>query len=83
MSYTVTWSERATFIASRYLADDREGLAQALNATDTLADNPRPDGSIAYGSEDLRRLHAGRYRVLYEIYPADETIVVIHIGRVA
>ena len=83
MSHTVTWSERASYTASRYLADDREGLAQVLDATDTLADTPRPAGSIPYGSEDLHRLHIGRYRVLHEIYPADETIVILHVGRVA
>ncbi|MFF2404453.1 type II toxin-antitoxin system RelE family toxin [Streptomyces goshikiensis] len=30
---------------------------------------------------DLRRMHVGRYRVMYEITEATITIVVIHIGR--
>ncbi|MGW2440120.1 type II toxin-antitoxin system RelE family toxin [Streptomyces goshikiensis] len=29
----------------------------------------------------MRRMHVGRYRVMYEITEATITIVVIHIGR--
>ncbi|MBD2898404.1 hypothetical protein amrb99_73740 [Actinomadura sp. RB99] len=83
MTYSVTWSERAVSSGSRYLSDDAEGLAQVMTATDLLADNPRPDGSFPYGSEDLRRIRVGRYRVLYEIYPEDQAIMVLHVGRVA
>jgi mRNA interferase RelE/StbE len=83
VSYEVTWSERATSTGSRYLANDAAGLAQVLDATDLLAGDPRPAGSFPYGSEDLRRIHVGRYRVLYEIHPVELKIVVIHIGRVA
>jgi mRNA-degrading endonuclease RelE of RelBE toxin-antitoxin system len=46
---------------------------------DRLADDPRPAGSFPYGSPDLRRLRAGRYRVLYEI--TEETVAVRHIAR--
>jgi mRNA interferase RelE/StbE len=53
-----------------------------MTATDLLADGPRPAGSFPYGSEDLRRIRVGRYRVLYEIYPADQVIMVLHVGRV-
>jgi mRNA interferase RelE/StbE len=83
VSYTVTWSERAVSTGSRYLADDPEGLAQVMKATDLLADGPRPAGSFPYGSEDLRRIRVGWYRILYEIYPADKTIMILHVGRVA
>lgn len=83
MTYSVTWSERAVSSGSRYLADDATGLAQVMTATDLLADDPRPTGSFPYGSEDLRRIRVGRYRVLYEIYPADQIIVVLHVGRLA
>ncbi|GAA2086043.1 type II toxin-antitoxin system RelE family toxin [Actinomadura alba] len=83
MSYAITWSERATSTGSRYLADDAAGLAQVLDATDMLADDPRPVGSFPYGSEDLRRSHVGRYRVLYEIYPAEQAIMILHVGRIA
>ncbi|KAA0927029.1 type II toxin-antitoxin system RelE family toxin [Streptomyces apricus] len=67
--------------AARFLKDDTEGLRQPMDAVDLLADQPRPEGSTAYGSPDLRRMHVGRYRVMYEITEATVTIVVIHIGR--
>ncbi|WP_433247155.1 type II toxin-antitoxin system RelE family toxin [Actinomadura nitritigenes] len=83
MTYSVTWSERAVSSGSRYLSDDAEGLAQVMTATDLLADDPHPEGSFPYGSEDLRRIRVGRYRVLYEIYPEAQAIMVLHVGRVA
>jgi mRNA interferase RelE/StbE len=39
-------------------------------------------GTTEYGSPDLRRLHVGRYRVLYDVIDAIVTVVVIHAGRV-
>ncbi|WP_328583318.1 type II toxin-antitoxin system RelE family toxin [Streptomyces sp. NBC_00370] len=47
-----------------------------------LADEPRPQGSTSFGSWDVRRIHIGLYRVLYEIEDATITIAVIHVGRV-
>jgi mRNA interferase RelE/StbE len=83
VSFSVTWSERATSAGARYLADDPEGLAQVLDATDFLADEPRPAGAFPYGSNDLLRIRVGRYRILYEIDPVAQSITVIHVGRVA
>jgi len=82
MSYSVTWSEQAISAGSRFLADDPEGLAQVLDATDRLADNPHPAGAFPYGSDDLLRIRVGSYRVLYEINPATQSITILHIGRV-
>lgn len=83
MTYRVTWTERAVATGSRFLADDAEALAQVMAATDLLANDPRPTGSFPYGSENLRRIRVGRYRVLYEIDPADQTIMVLHVSRIA
>ncbi|MFC8717635.1 type II toxin-antitoxin system RelE/ParE family toxin [Kitasatospora sp. NPDC057198] len=81
MSFTITWDEPAINAAARFLKDDPEGVRQVMDAVDLLADYPRPPGSSAYGSPDLRRMHVGRYRVMYEITEATVTIVVIHLGR--
>lgn len=83
MKYSVTWSEKATSAGSRYLTDDPAGLAQVLDTTDLLADNPRPDGAFPYGSDNLLRIRVGRYRVLYEIDMSAQSITVLHVGRVA
>ncbi|MEW2545846.1 type II toxin-antitoxin system RelE/ParE family toxin [Streptomyces sp. NPDC047002] len=83
MTYEITWDEGAVDAAARFLKDDADGLRLLMDAVDLLADDPRPPGSTPYGSPDLRRMHAGRYRVLYEIGDHTVTIVVIHVGRIA
>jgi hypothetical protein len=59
--------------------DDLAGLAEVLDALDTLADDVRPPGSFHRG--EYHRLRIGRYRVLYDI--TEETVLVRHIARVA
>lgn len=81
MTYSIVWDESAIDAAARFLKDDPDGLRQLMDAVDLLADQPRPEGSTPYGSPDLRRMHVGRYRVMYEISEATVTIVVIHVGR--
>jgi mRNA interferase RelE/StbE len=83
VSHSVTWSEQAISAGSRFLTDDPEGLAQVLDATDRLADNPHPTDAFPYGSDDLLRIRVGSYRVLYEIDPAERSITILHIGCVA
>lgn len=81
MTYQVVWSDRALNQAAGFLEDDPAGLTQLLDAVDLLADEPRPSGSAEYGSPDVRRLHVGRYRILYDIDDTTVTVVVIHAGR--
>lgn len=81
MPYELVWTEHAPDTAAGYLADDPGGLTHLLAALDQLSDNPRPESSTPYGSTDLRRLHTGRYRTLYEITDSDTKITLIHIGR--
>ncbi len=51
--------------AAGFLRDDPAGVAALWESISRLADQPRPPESFAYGSPDLRRLRAGRYRVFY------------------
>jgi mRNA interferase RelE/StbE len=81
LTYSVAWEEHALDAAVGFLADDPYGLRQVMAAIDVLAADPRPVGSAEYGSPDLRRVHVGRYRVLYEITDAKATIVIMHVGR--
>ncbi|GAA3122855.1 type II toxin-antitoxin system RelE/ParE family toxin [Streptomyces goshikiensis] len=83
MTFAIVWDEPAIDAAAHFLKDDPDGLRQLMDAVDLLADQPRPEGSIPYGSQDLRRMHVGRYRVMYEITEATVTIVVIHVGRLS
>jgi mRNA interferase RelE/StbE len=83
VKYQVIWSERAIDQAAGFLKDDPEGLRQLFNAVDLLAGDPRPVGTAEYGSPDIRRLRAGRFRVLYNVSDEAVTVVVIHAGQVS
>ena len=82
MTYEVLWQDHAVNVAARFLKDDPEGLRQSFQAIDLLTENPRPAGSAAYGSRDLRRVHVGAYRAVYEIDDLAALVVIIHVGRV-
>jgi mRNA interferase RelE/StbE len=79
VSVRIDYDERAISQAAAFL-DDPPGIRAVLDAIDRLADDPRPAGSFPYGSPDLRRLRAGRYRVLYEI--TQDAVAIRHIARV-
>lgn len=82
MTYQVGWAIPALDTAAGFLRDDRDGLAVMMDGIDDLALDPRPDSSIGLGSDTLRRLRVGRYRVMYEIDDQAATVTVIHVGRI-
>src|SRR6266480_1613942 len=54
---------------------------QAAVRARSRADEPRPAESFPYGSPDLRRLRAGRYRVFYTIDEERRVFQVDHVAR--
>ena len=74
----VVIEEPVSLSLGKYL-DDPAGLSEVLEAIDALADDPRPAGSVPWGPV-LSRLHAGRYRVLYET--GETTIWVRRVDRI-
>jgi mRNA interferase RelE/StbE len=79
LSFEIIFEERAISRAADFLTDDPTGVRALLDVIDALAEEPRPPGSIPFGSPDVRRLRMDRYRVVYEIRA--NMIVVGHIGR--
>ena len=67
MSYQVNWENQALDQAAGFLRDDPVGVGALWDTVSQLADEPRPLESFPYGSPDLRRLRAGRYRVCYTV----------------
>jgi mRNA interferase RelE/StbE len=67
VSYQVNWEIQALDQTAGFLRDDPVGVAALWDTVGQLADEPRPPESFPYGSPDLRRLRAGRYRVFYTI----------------
>ncbi|MFJ6699910.1 type II toxin-antitoxin system RelE/ParE family toxin [Streptomyces sp. NPDC091272] len=51
-----------------------------MGASDDTRTGLRPGRSFPYGV-NIRRIHAGRYRVMYEIEDGRLTIIVFHLGR--
>ncbi|MFD7058329.1 type II toxin-antitoxin system RelE/ParE family toxin [Streptomyces sp. NPDC059906] len=83
MTYEITFEPQALNAAARFPEDDPGGLAVVLDTIATLADDPRPTGSVPYGSAELRRLRIGEHRVLYAIDVDVIRILVTHLGRTA
>jgi mRNA interferase RelE/StbE len=82
VTYQINWDIRALDLAAGFLSDDPGGVASLWEAVDRLAEEPRPPESFPYGSSDLRRLKAGRYRVLYEVDEASKMVEIDHVARV-
>jgi mRNA interferase RelE/StbE len=74
LSYQVNSEIQALDQTAGFLSDDPIGVAALWDIVSQLADESRPPESFPYGSPDLRRLQAGRYRVFYTI--AEERRVV-------
>ena len=83
MSYQVNWEIRAVDLAAGFLGDDPTGIAALWETVSRLAGEPRPPESFPYGSPDLRRLRAGRYRVFYTIDEQRRVVQVDHVARLA
>ena len=81
MSYQVNWEIQALDQTAGFLRDDPVGVAALWDAVSQLADEPRPPESFPYGSPDLRRLRAGRYRVFYTIDEEQRVVQIDHVAR--
>ena len=81
MSYQVNWEIQALDQTADFLRDDPVGVAARWDTISQLADEPLPPESVPYGSPDLRRLRAGRYRVFYTI--DEEQLRVVQIDHFA
>ena len=80
MSLTVVFRETALRNLARIRSDDKDLFIRTRRAVALLADEPYPDGAVAWGGTGIYRLHAGDIRVLYEVDDAAATIYIINIG---
>lgn len=83
MSLTVVFRETALRALARIRSDDKEAFAQLRRTIADLADQPHPDGAIAWGGTGIFRLHAGSARILYEVDDETSTVYIINIGRIS
>ena len=77
------WEIQALDQAAGCLRDGPVGVAALWDAVSQLAGEPRPQESFPYGSPDLRRLRAGRYRVFYTVDEEQRVVQIDHVARLS
>jgi mRNA interferase RelE/StbE len=83
VSLTVVFRETALRNLARIRSEDKDLFVRTRRAVALLADQPYPEGAIAWGATGVYRLHAGDIRVLYEIDDETATVYIINIGVIA
>jgi mRNA interferase RelE/StbE len=80
VSYIVQWEPGVVAQVSRFMATHHAELEALLVFLDSLEENPRPAGSVAWGP-DYRRARVGAWRVLYRIEETLSVVGIENIGR--
>jgi mRNA interferase RelE/StbE len=83
VSLTVVFRETALRNLARIRSENKDLFVLTRRAVALLADQPYPDGAVAWGATGIYRLHAGDIRVLYEVDDDAATVYVINIGLVS
>ena len=83
MSLTVVFRETALRNLARIRREDKELFARTRRAATLLADQPYPEGAVAWGATGVYRLHAGNIRILYEVDDEAATVYIINIGVIS
>jgi hypothetical protein len=63
VSLTVVFRQTALGNLARIRSEDKELLARTRRAIATLADQPYPEGAVAWGATGIYRLPAGEIRI--------------------
>ena len=83
MSLTVVFRETALRNLARIRSEDKDSFIRTGRAVALLADEPWPDGAVAWGTSGAYRLHADNVRILYEVDYRANTVYIINIGLVS
>ncbi len=83
MSLTVVFRETALRNLARIRGTDKDLFVRTRRSVALLADQPYPEGAVAWGATGVYRLHAGDIRILYEVDDETATVYIINIGVTA
>jgi mRNA-degrading endonuclease RelE of RelBE toxin-antitoxin system len=83
VSLTVAFRETALRNLARIRSEDKDLFIRTRRAVASLADQPYPEGVVAWGATGVYRLHAGDIRVLYEVDDEAATVYIINIGVIS
>lgn len=79
MAYRLEFKPSVVESLAKIPQTDRKRIAKQI---DRLADNPRPIGAVKLaGDDDLYRVRAGNYRVIYQIQDQALLVLVVRIGH--
>jgi mRNA-degrading endonuclease RelE of RelBE toxin-antitoxin system len=81
MSLAVVVQETALRGLARIRAEDKEVFATIRRVMAELADDPRPEGAVAWGGSGIYRLHLPGVRILYEV--DESTVFIINVTATA
>jgi mRNA interferase RelE/StbE len=59
----------------------KKDMARIVAAIRTLAENPRPPGSLKLSGQERYRLRQGDYRVLYSIQDDARSVWIVKVGH--
>ena len=83
MSLTVVFRETALRNLARIRGTDKDLFVRTRRSVALLADQPYPEGAVAWGATGVYRLHTGDIRIPYEIDDETATVYIINIGVMA
>jgi mRNA interferase RelE/StbE len=83
VSLTIVFRETALRNLARIRSDDKDPFVRTRRAIALLADQPYPEGVVAWGATGICRLHAGDIRILYEGDDEAATVYIVNIGVVS
>lgn len=56
-------------------------IKKILAKIDTLAENPRAEGSVKLSTQERYRIRQGLYRIIYEIHDDSLVVIVVKVGH--
>jgi mRNA-degrading endonuclease RelE of RelBE toxin-antitoxin system len=83
VSLTVVLRETALRNLARIRGEDKDLFTRTRRAISALAEQPYPEGAVAWGATGVYRLHAGDIRILYEVDDQAAMVYIINIGIIA
>jgi mRNA interferase RelE/StbE len=83
VSLIVVFRQTAVGNLARIRSDDNDLFARPGRAIAMLADQPYPEGAVAWGATGICRLYAGEIRILHEVDDDAATICIINVGVIS
>jgi mRNA interferase RelE/StbE len=83
VSLTVVFRETALRNLARIRSEDKDLFIQTRRAVTLLADQPYPEGTVAWGATGIYRLHADDIRVLDEVDNEAAAVYIINIAVIS